>query len=224
MTKKEIEKIVAEMRADATLIVERGSVLFGSVNEHSDKDQLVVVPNEYREFLSNHPNGIFEHHCQVDASLIDTEFICEDDFQSLIDKCDVMAVEALCTPYSHVLYYDKSRAQFKIPTEFDKWKIRQSFSGTASNSWAKAHKKMTVLKDLDIYRGKKSLFHSLRILMFAIQVCEKGDIHNFKEAQSLWDEIYASTLTWDEYKEKYKPLYNKLRSKLAILAPKPVEK
>ena len=216
--------IVNKMRADAIWIVERGSVVYETVNTHSDIDELVIVPDKYKDFLSGYEKHIFEYHTtQPDTSTdIDAQYICQSDFQKLIDDYNVMAIETVCTGTNHTLYFNGDKCKLNSGKPFDKWKIRQSFSGTASNSWAKAHKKMTVEKDLDMYRGMKSLFHSLRILMFANQICETGDIYNFKEATPLWWEIYDhNDWTWEDFKAKYKPLYNKLRSKLAILAPKP---
>ena len=61
--------------------------------------------------------------------------------------------------------------------------------------------------------------------MFANQLCEHESIVNFKEAKDIWWEIYMEYLDgkqWDYFKEKYRPVYNELRSKLAILAPKPI--
>ena len=221
----QIKDIADDLRKHAIWILERGSVVYGTVNMHSDIDELIIVPDKYKEFLSGYENNIFEyHHSGADTSAeVDTQYICQSDFQKLIDECNVMAIEAVCTGTEHTLYFNGDKCKLDSRKPFDKWKIRQSFSGTASNSWAKAHKKMTVEKDLDMYRGMKSLFHSLRILMFANQICETGDIYDFNEATPLWWEIYShNEWTWEQFKAEYKPLYNKLRSKLAILAPKPV--
>lgn len=223
------------MLLDTTLMVERGSVVYNTLTMNSDRDILVVVPDKYKPITEKGENNIVEYTVpNPDAAHDDDyQFICESDFQKQIDNCTVLALETVFTPIEHVLTADYERQTFDVPIykwntfkmfDFDKWKVRQQFSGTASNSWAKAHKKMTVEKDLDMYRGQKSLFHSLRILMFAIQICTFGYIANYKEARDLWYEIYdpSGKTTWEEYKAKYKPLYNKLRSHLAVLAPKPV--
>lgn len=224
----DIDEIILQMRANAVLAVERGSIVYGTVNGNSDIDVLAVVPNEYQEFLSNYENGVLRAN-DVSTYLSkdeDWEFISLEDFKKQAQDHTVLAMETLCTPWDNVRHCDWLDAlDFrKTLLPLDKWKIRQQFSSTASNSWAKAHKKMTVEKDLDMYRGVKSLFHSLRILMFANQLCEYGNIVNFKEAKDIWLEIYMEYLDgkqWDYFKQKYKPRYNELRSKLAVLAPKP---
>jgi len=220
------ESTVDLMRAEAVLGFERGSTLFETPTMYSDRDILYVIPNWYSGFLYNCEKGIFEHTFSSDGIKIDEQFICESDFQKLIDSYDVAAIETMFTPDEHILFYHNEKHNLYVQFPLNKWKIRQSFSATASNSWAKAHKKMTVEKDLDMYRGAKSLFHSLRILMFANQICEHGKIVNFKEANGYWWDIYNAFLDgkkWDYFKEKYRPVYNELRSKLAILAPKPID-
>ena len=103
----------------------------------------------------------------------------------------------------------------------DKWKLRESFSHVASNSWVKAKKKLTVEKDYDLYIGQKSLFHSLRLLSFAIDICELGEI-KYDNESGLYKEIMsAETPTWDYYYSKYHEIYNSLKSQLRELAPKP---
>ena len=219
--------MVDAFRTNARIVVERGSVVYGTVNMNSDRDRLYVIPDDYKMVLLPFEKHIWEYHFMSgDGVDVDDQFICESDFQKLLDDCDVMAVETVFTPADNLLRLNNEKLKVRVILPFDKWKIRQSFSGTASNSWAKAHKKMTVEKDLDMYRGAKSLFHSLRILMFANQICERGVIDNFEEATPLWWEIYGEYLDgqqWPYFKEKYKPVYNSLRSKLAVLAPKPIE-
>ena len=226
-----------KMLKDSTLLVERGSVVYGTLTMNSDRDLLAIVPDEYKSITETGANNIVEYQTTsaIDGCTTeDYQFICESDFQKLIDDCTVLAIETICTPMDHVMYANFEKMKVKPPIvgengfrmfDFDPWKVRQQFSGTASNSWAKAHKKMTVEKDFDLYRGQKSLFHSLRILMFANQICERGYIYDYQEGRDLWYEIYGSSENepWDFYKEKYRPMYNKLRSRLAILAPKPVD-
>lgn len=80
-------------------------------------------------------------------------------------------------------------------------------------------------------RGKKSLFHSLRILMFGIQIAQFGKIVNYEEvcsdlmklirkANELWKEIDSDpSVEWDHYHQKYKKEFNRLKSKFREVAP-----
>lgn len=91
--------------------------------------------------------------------------------------------------------------------------VRRQFSRTASNSWVKAKKKLTVPDSYDPYVAKKSLWHSLRILMFGTQIVEVGRISDYAEANGLYGEIMAGPDDWDELDKRYRPLRNELRSR-----------
>jgi hypothetical protein len=60
------------------------------------------------------------------------------------------------------------------------------------------------IKDTDIYRGTKSIYHALRILLFGIQIAKHGKIVDFSESNSLHDEIVgADQFEWSYFKDKY---------------------
>lgn len=208
------------MTNEPLLMFEHGSTVYGTNNEKSDVDLVVVVPDKYSDFLDKYVKGIYQF--SPEQSFKDFEFLTESTYINLIRDVDIMAIESLFLPENNIVQgnFSKYIEYFNIN---DKWKIRQSFSGTASNSWAKAHKKMTVEKDFDMYCGQKSLFHSLRILDFGCQLCEFGKIIDYSSANKYFKEIMEMNgADWEEYKTKFKPIYNSLRSKLAELAPKPV--
>lgn len=234
MNYMETEKVY-NMLDDVLYEFERDSFVYGTANDTSDKDIVFVVPDSFSEFLDNYPNSIYEYnsptspqteeiYSKYQIARPDFQFLTESTYINLIRKFDIMAMESLFIP-SDFVYYGSSDNYIQYFNKDDKWGIRQSISATASNSWAKAHKKMTVEKDLDIYKGQKSLFHSLRILMFGNQLCEFGKIKDYSCANDFWNDIYykMKDASWEDYKAKYKPVYNSLRSKLAELAPKPIE-
>ncbi len=133
-------------------------------------------------------------------------------FQDLIKDHEISMLECLFLPFQHIL----------IPYEFEFTlslsELRKSISHKASNSWVKAKKK---LADGEFYIGKKSLWHSLRILMFSIQIAEHKRIVNYSEANPLWEEIvFSPNNDWEYFKEKYQGLYNSTSTKFKKLAPK----
>lgn len=76
-------------------------------------------------------------------------------------------------------------------------------------------------REHDYYIGFKSLFHSLRILVFGTQVATVGKIEDYGAANHYWKEtIKASQYTWDYYKDKYQPVYNALATEFMRAAPK----
>lgn len=210
------ECIRTQMTNDMLLSFEHGSTVYGTNNENSDVDIVIVVPDKYSDFLDNFEKSIY----QFKTSSKDYEFVTKSNYVKLIKNYDIMAIESLFLPKKNII--NGNLGNYRKYFVLDKWKIRQSFSGTASNSWAKAHKKMTVEKDFDMYTGQKSLFHSLRILDFANQLCEHGRIIDYSSINSYWKDICnEKEPSWEKYKKKYKPVYNSLRSKLVELAPKP---
>ena len=56
--------------------------------------------------------------------------------------------------------------------------------------------------------------------MFAIQLASTGKIYNYAEANAYWHDIKTMGSDWEEYKVKYKPVLNELRSTLVKYCPK----
>lgn len=109
----------------------------------------------------------------------------------------------------------------KFDFHLDKVTLRHSISQTCSNSFVKAKKKFDV--ENEPYIAKKSLFHSIRILLFGIQIAKHGKIINFKTPQivSLYNDIMSSPHNnWEPYKEKYKPIFNYNMSAFRMECPK----
>lgn len=145
------------------------------------------------------------------------------EFFRKIENHDIDALECLFLredyKYENIEYY------FTL----NKAKLRNSISAIASNSWVKCKKKM---QQGDDYIGKKSLFHSLRILDFGIQIAYNGKITKYEKAYSntllSYDEfknLLSEIMKYDtleELKEKYQPIYNSLKTEFKKLAPKDV--
>lgn len=208
----------------------RGSRLYGNTNENSDYDFGVIVPNE-TEFIDI---DNFEESEKTDKRIhntikitipnrnggnadCDVQFVTVSDFKDLISEHSPFALEAIFTN-------NVKMQEFKDYFKLDKWKLRESFSSIVNNSWAKAHKKMTVEKDLDMYCGVKSLFHSIRLQKLACQIASGNEKIDFTECNELWNDLfseYNEGKDWEYFKEKYKPIYNEAHSEMVKLCPKP---
>lgn len=169
-----------------------GSIVYGTYNENSDIDILKIVENEQ---VSN-PDG---------------HIYTRDEYQKALDNHEIIPIET----------YFFAKDQFShFPFEFklDKWKLRQVFSATSSNSWVKCKKKIL---DGEFYIGKKSLFHSLRILSFAIQIAKNNTIFfNTPGIISLYKNIIYEENNWESLYNSYKLSYNELSSQLRKVCPK----
>lgn len=130
-------------------------------------------------------------------------------FKELLEEHDIVALEGY---YSGVNYlFDDF--------ELDLKKLRKSISKKASHSYVKAKKKIKVEKDY--YVGWKSLFHSLRILMYGCQIAKEGVHIQWDCANVFYQTIMDRKETdWEVLDAIYKPVYNSLSSTFKKLAPK----
>lgn len=203
--------------------VEYGSRVYGTHDEHSDWDAYKIVDGTEIK-VEQWGNSPFEQRGRPSDR---NEVMCSvDEFQKVLDAHDVVALE--------VYFQGQENESFKsLGLEFnlDIAKLRHVFSEKISHSWVKAKKLLEVEAPQyprcdwryveEIYRGKKSLFHSLRITRFGIQIAKFGQIHDFQECAKLHKEIMSmEDENWQPYKDKYQPLKNQYMSEFRELAPK----
>ena len=202
-----------------------GSMTYGiKPTEHSDID-IVAIVDDSMDF-SMYCNEIYEEKTKTNINgrdiEIDAQYIRESKFIEMVKNHHIIALESLWLPkemingtYDYAKYF-----------ELDKWKLRQTISSIVSNAWAKFHKKLTVEKDYDFYRGLKSLFHCLRLLVFGIQIATYGKIIDYSEANHYWEDMWDKNIVpshkWEDYKAMYQPELNRLKSEFVKLCPKPM--
>lgn len=177
-----------------------GSRVYGTEHPDSDYDYIVVA--------------------DIDQDIIETlenvTIYSRAAFQKAIDEHEISVLECLFLPADKVL---KRTLNFRFDLNLPQ--LRHSISKKASNSWVKCKKKLTVEKDFDAYAGKKSLWHSLRIISFGTQIALNGKIENYDAINRLYSDIvHNPSCDWVYYKKAYKPLYNQMMTEFRKLAPK----
>jgi predicted nucleotidyltransferase len=169
-----------------------GSRVYGTIGYGSDWDFIMIANNS----TSNHEirSGDFNIHV-----------IVPDEFEKLLKDHHPGAIECFFAPREfRILENIKFDFKISIPS------LRHSFSHVSSNSWVKCKKK---LEQGDYYIGVKSIFHSLRIPMFGIQIVKDGHISDFSCANKINDIIFSrNDWTWEELDEKFRPLKNQILS------------
>ncbi len=183
-----------------------GSTVYGTDTEQSDIDIAMVGACE--------------------DSHADTHYPSLGHFVDAIRKCDPIALECYSLQFHPELahFYD-TNMRIVVPY-IDKSVLRSSISSKASNSFVKAKKKLTVEKDYDRYASMKSLFHSIRLLMFGRQIAERGYVYDFKVTLPLWERITNDYEKMDDadvlvaISSIYKPIFNSEASAFRLLAPK----
>lgn len=194
------------------IIVEYGSSVYGTTTEKSDTDLICVV---------NTDEDIYEVLVHKEHNL-DLHLISFNTLEKLLNEHDIMALET---------YYQLSNS-FKSLFEFtlDLDKLRRKISAVVNNSWSKARKKLDIPEE-DDYIALKSLFHSIRILSYGIDLARDGRI-DFKNVlidgekiscSNFWKQLqyeYSQGFRWKEFKAEYTPLQNSNATLFRTLAPK----
>ena len=184
---------------DALNIYHYGSYVYGTfVDGISDYDYIVIVPDTMRHLDEQQ----FEYdNCQYTIHTAES-------WQTMLDRCDVDAIETYFLPEKFIV-----KESVVFIAELTKEKVRSSFSHVASNSFVKCKKKLEVPDSYNPTIGKKSLWHSLRIIDFGIQLMKYGKIVNYSSMNFLYNEIVKSDeVIWDYFKTKYKPIYNRMKT------------
>jgi len=180
-----------------------GSRVYGTDNEKSDYDFIAVY------------NRV-EDKNEFKGELIHVTAYSVAEFLKQIKQHEISVLECWSLPDNQVPI---NNIDFKF--ELNLPALRRSISAQASHCFVKAKKKLTIEKDLDIYVGKKSLFHSFRTILFGIQIAEQGKIVDFSAANAFYDAIVLSPrCDWEYLKATWKPEYNKLMTEFRKLASK----
>ena len=201
-----------------------GSAVYGTYNSNvSDKDYICIVYNSFADKIKedNQAQYTFE-----DGTIHQMTLYTEDEFFDRLENNEIDVLECVCSNYDAVRKILSAytpnfniRSDDYIPFAYSVYpkKIRDNFSKTASNSWVKCKKKLTVDKDFAPRVGKKSLWHALRLIDFGTQILCFGWIINFSSMNFLYDEIVNNECNdWEFYKNKYQSFYNALKSNFRI--------
>lgn len=132
-----------------------------------------------------------------------------------MDDHEISALECLFLNWNDIEFVEKHQFKFTLNTS----KLRHSLSAKSSNSWVKCKKKLTIEKDLDLNIGRKSLFHSFRIIEFGIQIAHTGKIYNYGSCNELYKEI-MNYYEWTDLFDTFKLRYNALLTEFRKLAEK----
>jgi len=199
-----IAALIRKQETDIWNVYPYGSQVYGTANENSDHDYIVVLgqlPNDTNDMVFGDKINIILHDVST--------------FRQSLDDHSPSALECWFLPDEMKLKEIFRPKDFKINLA----KLRASFSAKASNSLVKAKKKFEIANE--IYIGKKSLFHSLRILKFGTMIATNGKIDDFGCINNFWEDIYTNpSINWEDYKAKWQPIYNQIATEFRLAAPK----
>lgn len=165
-----------------------GSRVYGTCHQDSDYDFLVVANSMDRE--KEIKNGKYNIHIHT-----------PDKFKDDLWAFRMVNMECIFAPSFAKIQED---VEYKNVFNFDQFKLKKSILKQSHDAWMKSKMKF---REMDIERATKSLFHSLRILLFGIQIVENNEIIDFSEANNYWEEISGmEEYKWNVFKEKFLPL------------------
>jgi len=183
-----------------------GSRVYGNSRKESDYDFIVIVKNKTTDQFSD--------------NLINVNFFTPEGHQHRLNEHEISAMECYFLA-PEFIWKEIKKYSFNL----DLSKLRHSLSKKSSNSFVKSKKKLTVEIEKGVEEnpedvGKKSLFHSFRIIDFGIQISKTGKIENYGSCNDLFKEIMYSYSNWNQLFDEYKKKYNSVCTEFRNLAPK----
>ena len=172
-----------------------GSRVYGTNRPDSDYD-IILIGSSMNE-ATELKGGKYNIHIHT-----------PDKFKRDLYYHDVHNLECIYAPESAVIFEAE-----KYPFKLNKSRLKKSFLSASHNSWLKAKKRII---DCDVEGGVKSAFHSMRILMFGIQIANSGKITDFSEANSIWKlmDEFEESYEWQPFKEHFLPSKIELEKRL----------
>lgn len=163
----------------------------------------------YNNSFAKDVDVVLINNKELNFSQFDTQTISLELFKQNLKNCEIKSLECLFSPHTNL-------PKEELGKEIDWSNLRASISKVSSHSFVKAKKKFI---DNEFYIGQKSLYHSLRIIMFGIQLANNKNIINFSEANHFLVDILTCK-DWKQLELKYKPIYNELHSQFKKVCPK----
>jgi hypothetical protein len=199
ITKEEIIKVSGIHPTRILNIYLFGSRVYGNSTESSDWDVIMIAKTSSPE-------------TEIKTDKFNIHVLTPDRFQDGLDQHNIRNIECIMAPDWAKL---QENHKFKFDLVFNR--LRHSVSHMNSNSWVKCKKK---LQQGDYYIGIKSIWHSMRMVMFGSQIARYGKIVDWNCANDIWKEIMSKTWTWDELDERFRKYNNELLSGFRIFATK----
>jgi len=174
-----------------------GSRVYGTCGVSSDYDIMVTACSMLvdKEFYED------EYNIHVTTP---------DIFEDRLKKHDIHAIECVYAPdFAQIQTVKDYRKDFVLNHGL----LKKMLFSQSAGAWRKA---MMRVNDGSYVWGEKSLFHSLRILMFGIQIVTKGELVDFSEANSIKEDIdkMAEAEDFDFHWSSYKKAWGTLRYRL----------
>jgi len=162
-----------------------GSRVYGTNRPDSDTDILITACT-------------MDAHKEFNDGEYNVHIITPDIFEDRLRRYEMQQLECIFAPSSAII---QERVDYRSSFELNANRLKKRALSQSAHSWHQAKMK---IRDGDVERGAKSLFHSLRILVFAEQILNEGCIFDFSETNKWYEDIMEDdAYEWQDYKEKW---------------------
>jgi hypothetical protein len=168
-----------------------GSRVYKTNSENSDWDIIMVANNSVEAI-------------ELKGEKYNIHIYTPDKFREDLEWHRINNLECIFAPT-----WAKIQENITYNLDIDLPKLRHATSHISSNSWVKCKKKLEIG---EYHTGIKSIFHSLRIPLFATQVATKDVIYDFEMANYIWNKLVSKDWTWDKLDLEFRELRNSILS------------
>ena len=198
------EQICESLRIDISDILNiypYGSKIYGTDDEYSDSDFIIVYKKSFLPSGAFKDNAISSYDRKIQGSCYSRS-----GFIYAINNYQMSALECIFLPEDKII---KKSMDFKI-NKFNDKEFASKVITTASSSW---HNAILSYKDDNDEYVKKNIYHSLRILDYGQQIKELGKISDYSSTNQLKEQIYTEERTKPkEWHDMFISNSNKLKS------------
>jgi len=200
MDPKEIcEKLKLDY-ANVLNIYPYGSKIYGTANDASDDDYIIVFKTSLL------PSGSFKDNAvSSDDRKIQGTCYSRGGFIDAINNYQISALECIFLPEEKIIQKKMNFGRNKI----DQKELARKIITTASSSW---HFAKLSHRDRHYESCAKNIFHALRILDFGIQIKEHKRIVDYTSSNELRSKIYSTLPNPNDYYDTFIDLSNRIKS------------
>ena len=181
-------------------IYQYGSTIYGRTDEHSDIDLMIVYETtEHKNFEDEKRN-------------FSIEILSPNEFKKTIVDHEVCVLTKLYLPKKFILKETQELEDFRKNFIIDlKYLERESVSRCITLELA-SRDKFNENKRLSL----KKLVHSIRSILFALQIYKEGKIVDYECGNKFYDDIFdnMSSESWNDYAKFYFDLFVPLKKEL----------
>jgi len=200
---EKIRYILQELKIEGDVIgiFPYGSRVYGTADENSDHDYIIVMKSAMLD------NGAFRNNAISNEDYtIQGVVYSRGGFLDAINNYEIGALECLSLPEDKVVLK-------KWPFKVINWNEKAMVKAIIRKASDSLHYSKMASKNGDKERAIKSMYHSLRILKFGLQLKEHQKIVDYSESNSLYEDF--KKLNPESFDTRnFFPIFDELSKKL----------